>query len=343
MPDEATHFSPNSLYDNEPPESERSFKIFGLLTGIFLLLALFSIVTYSYLVKLNQPPDNFPINTPITIEPGTEVREITKILQRANVVKSDNLLYYLIVLWHEPTNLKASTYLFTESITAKEVAQRLTEGDFDTDLIRFTHYEGERVRQLAKRASDSLPNFDYDRFIVNAEPLEGKLFPDTYFIPQKYTDEELLTLMLNTFNDQVKSLTTDIESHSLSLDEILVLASIVEREANTPESKKMVAGILLNRLEIDMALQADASMEYVLDKPLSELTPDDLETDSPYNTYLYPGLPPTPIGNPGLDAITAVLYPTTSDYFYYITGNDGEFYYAETYSGHLRNIEVYLR
>lgn len=107
------------------------------------------------------------------------------------------------------------------------------------------------------------------------------------------------------------------------MEEILALASIIEREANSPDSMKLVSSVLQNRLEIGMALQADASIEYVLDKPLKELTPEDLKIDSPYNTYLYTGLPPTPIGNPGLDAIMAVLQPAESEYFYYITDEEG--------------------
>ena len=96
-------------------------------------------------------------------------------------------------------------------------------------------------------------------------------------------------------------------------------------------------------MSIGMALQADASIEYVLDKPLSELTSEDLKIDSPYNTYLYTGLPPTPIGNPGLQAIMAVLEPTESDYFYYITDEDGVFHYAQTFNQHKSNIAKYLR
>jgi UPF0755 protein len=106
---------------------------------------------------------------------------------------------------------------------------------------------------------------------------------------------------------------------------------------------KMVSGILQNRLSIGMALQTDASIEYVLDKPLSELSAEDLDLDTPYNTYMYPGLVPTPIGNPGLLAIDAVLNPTPSDFFYYITGNDGNFYYAETFEEHKQNIYKYLQ
>ncbi len=105
----------------------------------------------------------------------------------------------------------------------------------------------------------------------------------------------------------------------------------------------MVAGILQNRLTLGMPLQADASVEYILEKPLSELTPEDLKINSPYNTYLNDGLPPTPIGNPGINAILAVLSPTESDYLFYITGDDGKFYYAKTFDEHRVNIAKYLR
>ncbi|HMA78462.1 MAG TPA: endolytic transglycosylase MltG, partial [Candidatus Paceibacterota bacterium] len=119
-------------------------------------------------------------------------------------------------------------------------------------------------------------------------------------------------------------------------------------EANTPESMRTVAGILLNRLAIGMPLQADATIEYVLEDPLHELPPGQLavalrEVESPYNTYKNLGLPPTPIANPGRQALAAILNPVKSDYLYYITGRDGDFYYATTYAQHQRNIETHLR
>ena len=105
----------------------------------------------------------------------------------------------------------------------------------------------------------------------------------------------------------------------------------------------MVSGILQNRLRIGMALQTDASIEYILHKPLKDLTAADLEIDSPYNTYSHNGLPPTPIGNPGLTAIKSVLEPTPSNYLYYITDTNGEFHYARTFEEHKTNISLYLR
>ena len=200
-----------------------------------------------------------------------------------------------------------------------------------------------RVEPLAAKAARTFVDFDTATFLRLSIPEEGKLFPDTYFVPRDYTALELFTLLRNTFDTQTKDLESAILAHPLTLEEIVTLASLIEREANSSTSMRMVSGILQNRLKIGMALQADASMEYVLEKPLSELTPEDLKIDSPYNTYLYPGLPPTAISNPGLKAITAVLEPTRSNYLFYITGNDGQFYYAEDFDEHRINIARYLR
>ncbi len=335
-------FVPVDLYV-KPVRKGWSIKRVLLVLGVLISLTIFVVTLgYWYVSNENQPPEYFPVNQPVVIEQGTEIREITQIMEQSGVVKSDVFLYYIIAFFHESTNIKASTYIFTEPLSAWEVALRLTEGDFDTDLVRFTHIEGERATAIAENADTVLPNFDADSFVSEAEPLEGRLFPDTYFIPNDYDGNQLLALMLDTFNEKIADLAEAISASSLTLDEILVLASIIEREANSPESMQMVSSVLQNRIKIGMPLQADASIEYVLDKPLSELTPEDLKIDSPYNTYLNTGLPPTPIGNPGLEAIKAVLEPAESEYLFYITGDDGKFYYAKTYAEHLRNIAKYL-
>lgn len=345
MSDEPNLFIPETIQTGEDSETDKPPAL--LLKKIFWI-AFFSIVVsvgvfYSLLKYLNTAPEFFPSGQPIVIETGMSAKNISNMFEQEKIVRSSALLYYILVLLHDPTEIKASTYVFEQPLPTSEVARRLTEGDFDTDLVRFTHFEGERVEQIAERAAEILPNFSRQHFIEIAEPFEGRLYPDTYFIPEAYTEQELFELLNNTFTNTITPLDAKIASSSLSLEEIVILASIIEREANSSSSMKMVAGILENRLALGMALQADASIEYILDKPLAELTTDDLDIDSPYNTYLYPGLPPTPIGNPGLEAIMAVLEPTESDYYYYITDNAGEFHYAKTYAEHLRNIEKYLR
>jgi UPF0755 protein len=300
------------------------------------------------LYDLNLPTADFPVNEPVSIAPGTPVRTITQQLEAQGVVKSQQLLYYVLVFLHEPADLKASTYMFDEPLDTLAVAKRLTEGDFDTDLIRFTHIEGETAAALAERASAVLPEFDKAVFAAEANQYEGWLYPETYFVPATFTATQLIALMRETYKETTEPLREQITANALTEQQVLILASILEREANSPESMSIVSGILQNRLAIEMPLQADATIEYVLETPLGELPPGQLATelrelDSPYNTYLYVGLPPTPIGNPGLDAINAVLNPTETEYFYYVTGNDGEFYYSQTYDQHLQNIERYLR
>lgn len=338
-------FSENTLY-TEPPSQGDGWWRWVLLVCVALLAV--GVSGYWYVHSLNEPPAAFPIDQPITIESGQAVRTITDQLETAQVVRSADLLYAYIVLEHDPRDIKASTYVFDTPLTARDIATRLTEGDFDTDLVTFTHFEGERVEKLGERLAEQLPNFDADTFIQLALPYEGTLFPDTYRVPPDFTAEDVFNELRATYDARLEPLRPEIANQNLSEADVIILASIVEREANTPESMKYVAGIFRNRLEIGMPLQADASIEYVLDTPLNELPPGALaenlrEVDSPYNTYKNPGLPPGPIGNPGLTAIESVVQPTPSDYFYYLTAPDGTFYYAETFAEHQRNINTYLR
>lgn len=327
-----------TLPESTPKRS--SMRLLSVLLGASIcLIAGAGLTAYT----LNKSPRDFSSPTVVTIEPGTSVRAITEQLQDANVVRSDALLYYILTFFYEPTDVKASTYIFENALTTKQVAERLVTGDFGNDLIRFTHYEGERATSVADNAESQLINFDKEAFLARAVPLEGKLYPETYHIPKTFTADELVDIMLQTFAEKTADIQPLIDQSSLSYEEVHVLASILVREANTPESMRIVSGILQGRMATGMPLQADASIEYVLNKPLKELTPDDLKVDSPYNTYTNKGLPPTPIGNPGIDAIMAVLEPEKTDYVFYITDNVGNFHYSVTYDEHLDNIEKYLK
>lgn len=317
-------------------------------TGFWLLvIASVAIIGLSIILLaitvLNQPDNQFSVPASLTIEPGTSVKQITKNLAAANIVQSEHLLYFVITLFHDPKDIKASTYVFEEAMTTREVAQMLVTGDFDNDLISFTHIEGERAIHIAIEAEKTLTNFDTALFIERAVPLEGTLYPETYRIPKDFTAAELVDLMVKTYAEKTADLSERMSKHPLGQIGVLTLASIIEREANTVDSMRMVSGILQGRMEAGMPLQADASIEYVLDKPLKQLTSEDLKVDSPYNTYLNRGLPPTPIGNPGRDAIMAVLEPIESDYVYYITDEEGNFHYAKDFDEHRANVAKYLR
>lgn len=306
----------------------------------FLFTALLLIFTLWY---QTLPPKNFPTDSVVTINRGLSASSIAHSLEGQNVVKS-NLLLYLILTWrYDPANIQAGTFIYQEPLNVWQVAERLNLASSAENLVAVTLPEGFTIEEFAELASVRLDNFNKERFIELGEGKEGYFFPDTYYLPNDFTAEELVEMLSETYLQKTADLAEAMQSHELTADEIVILASILEREANTEESMRTVSGILQNRLAIGMALQADATMEYVLDRPLNQLEASDLEIDSPYNTYLYRGLPPTPIGNPGIMAINAVLNPIVSDYFYYLTDDEGDFYYAETFDEHRSNIAKYLR
>lgn len=316
------------------------------LRYLLVVLSLAAIVgiTLTYIVvRYNQAPSDFPIGTPVEITEGSSISRIVKTFAEAHVVESELLLYTILLSRYTPSDIKASTYVFDRPYTTFEIADKLASGDFTSNLVRLTHREGERVSILAESVHAALPEVSVAEFMIEALPYEGRLFPETYFIPPHFTARDVIATLNEKYETFMIPRRAAIASSTLSEAEVIILASILEREANDAESMGMVSGILQNRLAIDMPLQADASIEYVLDKELGELVPDDLKIDTPYNTYLYKGLPPTPIGNPGSVAIDAVLEPTPSDYLFYLTGTDGTFYYAETYTDHKRNIARYLK
>lgn len=330
----------NSPADTPSYLSPKGRRGFHLL--ILLPLALLLVVSWYIYTSIFIPPTSFPVNQTITIPFGASVRETGKQLSQAGFIKSELSLYLSLMLWHRNENIKASTYIFSEPLSAKKLITELTLGHYTNDLIKLTFIEGERTDQIADRASALLPNFDKEKFLELAKTKEGELFPDTYHVPNSYNANDLFTLLTTTYKEKTLSLRSRIETSSLTEIDILKLASILEREANTGESMRLVSGILQRRLSLRMPLQVDATLEYVLDKPLGELTAKDLEIDSPYNTYKNLGLPPTPIGNPGLEAIKAVLEPEETGYLFYITDDSGQFHFAKTFEEHKRNIALYL-
>lgn len=348
MPDEPKSFDDNypeeteSFVLNEAPEVKRNplSKILAYTLIFIGLVAGFTLYLFSY---LQTPPGEFASDSTFVVTPGTPTKTIINDLKESGFIRSEFVTLISLHLNFPDQSLKAGTYVFNEPLTVPELLKYLIAGEPKSDLLRITFIEGESAVAYGRRAEAIIPNFDTAAFIDQALLHEGKLFPETYLVPKDFSAEELLNVLLETFDANTSNLADAIASSSFTLDEIIILASIVEREANDETSMRLVSGILQNRLDIGMALQVDASMGYVLDKPLSELTAEDLELDTPYNTYLYPGLPPTAIGNPGLLAIDAILNPTPSDYFFYITGDDGNFYYAEDFDTHRANIERYLR
>lgn len=278
---------------------------------------------------------------------GQSVTQIANQLHQAGLVKHP-LAFRLAVKWQGLDNqIQAGSFQLSPSLTVMEIAQSLTLGSEDQWV---TIPEGWRAEEIAA-AFSHLPEFNQAEFISDAVPLEGQLFPDTYLMPQHATAEDVLGIMHLRFTEimEENDILAKAQAQELTLDEVVIIASLLEREAKTLRDMRIVSGILSNRLEIGMALQVDATLQYAKGFDEQNQTwwappqAKDKEINSPFNTYLYPGLPPNPISNPGLNALLAAVEPTPSNYLYYITAPDGTMYYSETYEQHLANIQQYLR
>ena len=309
---------------------------------ILFLAALAGLVLSVALAYLMRPPATLPATT-FSIASGESVAAIAAHAKDAGFVRSALLLQLVLATQYRPQDIFAGDYTFSAPTSTHAFAQMIASKQTVQHLVKVTIPEGLSASSTAMLIAAQLPDFSATTYGHVASSSEGYLFPDTYLVPGDITPTALVALQRRTFTEKLAPLQAAIASSSLNLPDVVTLASIIEREANDKTSMRTVAGIFLNRLAADMPLQADASIEYVLDKPLKDLTPDDLKVDSPYNTYLHRGLPPGPVGNPGLMAIKAVLNPIQSDYYYYLTAPDGTFHYAKTLAEHNQNITRYLQ
>ncbi len=288
---------------------------------------------------LNSIPASFQTGKAVTIPEGSSVFEIAHILKSEGYIRSTYHFRFLSSLLSLDDSLKAGTYTFDAPRTPKELVLSLSEGGVNTSYTPYTFPEGFSARDMHLYTDGWFTQDEAAELLQ----YEGYLFPDTYHVAPEETPTDLIARMQDEFTTKLESYETQIEESGYTLQEVIILASILEREANDEQSMRTVAGILENRLRDGIPLQVDATLTYILGKTSAEMTVDDLALDSPFNTYTNKGLPPSPIANPGLMAIEAVLNPIATEYLFYLTGNDGNFYYARTFDEHKRNKERFLR
>lgn len=284
-------------------------------------------------------PSHFPTGKIITIQEDASFEETVRMLETEHVISSPFLFKVFARIGQADRGIQAGRYIFSEPLGVSSVLHRLVNGISGIPTVRVTFPEGVTVLQMAKIMTEKLPDFDSARFISLATKDEGYLFPDTYDFPQDSTPEDVRTRLLKRFNEVFASDTT----LDRSFDDIVIMASLLEKETRTPEERRIVSGILWKRIDMGMALQVDAVFGYIKGIDTYHPSGKDLDIDSPYNTYKYPGLPPGPIANPGEDSLRAALEPTKTEHLYYLTGNDGVMYYARTFEEHKKNKEKYLR
>ncbi len=317
----------------------------------------------------------------LEIKAGSSVSEIAETLKDAGLINSPTLFKIYLKVNKLETSIQAGNYVIPPMTSIKELVDILQFGRND---VTIRYIEGWRVEQLAELLSQKMKDVDYGEFVAAARPYEGYLFPDTYYFNVDATQKEILERLRDTFEKKTADLLTaeNARKTGLTPEEMVILASIVEREVAEYEDRRIVAGILLKRLQEGMALEADATTQYAvalnkycvpalcrsedvvcdldpsvavceegLDKNLLEdiqwwpkqLTNYDLDFASPYNTRVTAGLPPAPISSIGISALQAVVDFVPTDYYFYLTDGDGVTHYAKDLDGHIRNMNSFLR
>lgn len=214
----------------------------------------------------------------------------------------------------------------------------LTTLDSSPDVsLTVTFPEGFTVEQMGARLEKEL-GITPEAWAAASAGREGYLFPDTYRFSDRATAENIVTKMSATFDNRVAAIGAPTgRAANYTPAELITLASIIEREVRDKEAMRQVADIFLKRLDLGMALQSDATINYILDTGLSGVTLEHTKLDNPYNTYQYPGLPPGPISNPGMNALDAAFHPAANEYYYFLTDEAGRIYYGQTHTDHLNN------
>jgi len=317
--------------------SKKYKKVFVSWTLIFLVVLFFVLIIFF------SPPLNFPEDKIIHIEDGLNLGEISSHLGKENIIKYPSLFKVLAFLSGNQTSLFSGDYFFDKKINLIFVLRRLSKGQYNISPVEITFPEGFTVEEIADNLVSNFEDFDKGKFLELAKNKEGFLFPDTYkFLPNVGPRKVIFDMEAN-FDKKIGNLRPEILRSNRTTKEIIIMASLLEEEARTRETREIISGILWKRIEIGMPLQVDAVFPYIIGKNTFELTLEDLEFDSPYNTYKYAGLPPGPISNPGLNSIESALRPVESDYLFYLSDKSGKMHYAEDFEGHKRNKALYLR
>lgn len=296
---------------------------------------------------LTKPLDPTGKEVEFEIRPGDTPQEIIYHLQQAQLIENSRVFRSLLIYTGIDTRIQAGNYLLSPALSPYEIALQLQ--DSTPRETTLTILPGWRAEEIASKLAGVGLELSEESFLkeVHQRNLEGFLIPDAYRVNRGLSARELVSLIEDNFHRQLTpEIKQGFERQGLTLDEAVILASIVEKEAVLEEEKPLIASVFLNRLGAGMALEADPTVQYALGYIENQkswwknpLTGPDLNTPSPYNTYLNPGLPPGPISNPALSTLKATAFPAQTNYYFFRAGCDGSgsHSFAVTYQEHLDN------
>jgi UPF0755 protein len=325
----------------------------------FGLLFIFFIFSFYWI--LFRPPSGASLSKVITIKRGMPLKKISTMLEQEGIIRNRHLFIGLATLLGKKAEIKAGEYELHTRMLPSEVLNSLVKGQVKRHLV--TIAEGFTLSQIAQYLED-LNIVEKEAFLQKASSpaliaslglspttpgqtlstLEGYLFPETYYLIKEMAPEEVIKMMVHQFK---KVFGPELQSRAsqmgISQREIVILASIIEKETPLSEEKPLVSAVLHNRLKKKIPLQSDPTVIYGVKNFNGNLTKEHLLKPTPYNTYLISGLPPTPICNPGKDSLLAALYPAPVSYFYFVSKNDGSHYFSSNIEEHNQAVWKYQK
>jgi UPF0755 protein len=324
-----------------------SRKKYGIIIGLVVVVIAGLFITNRLFFSASQPQEEKVVF--IVNRNQTYVQTLDK-LKTQGLIK--NRLAFRIVLFFKHKQIAPGGYNVSKNMSAWQVANKLTT---NPDMKWVVIHEGLRKEQIGEKLAETFGwsdeelnkwNTEYTKMRIDY--IEGTYFPDTYLIPVDEGGFKIAERMTRRFDEQFAPYISQFAQQNILWTTGLKLASIIQREAGGKDDMPLIAGIMWNRINQDMNLEIDATIQYARGKTDSgwwaPVTADDIKNiDSPYNTYKYKGLPPFPISNPGIDAIEAVLHPAETDCLYYIHDNNRQIHCSKTLEEHQANIEKYLR
>jgi UPF0755 protein len=325
----------------------------------FLLLALFLLLLFSswFALEFSRIPKAPQQTAVFEIESGQGAKSLVRVLKEEGIIHKKWVFLLGHSLLYAPKSIKAGEFSLSLPLSVNQLLRIFTEGK--ALLYPLTVPEG-LTRMETAELLESLDLIDKQTFLQasadsnpilkldpKAKDLEGYLFPETYHFPKDVTAETIIASMVaqfkTVFTDEWKSRAEEL---GMSVRDVVILASLIEKETSLPEERALVSSVFHNRLRIDMKLDCDPTIIYALKQEgqfKGRLRTNDLKLDSPYNTYRYGGLPPGPIANPGREAIAASLYPAETDYLYFVSKNEGSHHFSRSIREHINAVNLYQK
>ncbi|MEG0268438.1 MAG: endolytic transglycosylase MltG [Carnobacterium sp.] len=345
--------------------------VWSIVTILITLLVIFGVASYQYVTSSLEPLDaTSSEENKIEVPSGSSSADISRILEKNKVIKSASVFRFYIKL-NNKTDFQAGYYLLSPSMTLEEIIKSLQQGGSPVafDGTKILVQEGLTIEQVAESvekstdysSSDFLNKAKNTKFLIKLKEtypklltstleaketkyaLEGYLFPATYDFSEKMSLETVIENMVKKTDEVMQDFYPIIQEKKMTVQQVITLASLIEREGNSYEDRTKIASVFFNRIEGDMPLQSDISVLYALNKHKEIVTYKDLEIDSPYNLYQNKGYGPGPFNNPSEDAIKATLNPADTNYIYFLADTKtGKVYFSRTYAEHQELVDEYI-